>query len=43
MEHKNIIDKLSYNLWKHLNKRYDADIVRECTENALNSLTNELS
>ena len=43
MEHKNIIDKLSYKLWKHLNKRYDADVVRECTENALNSLTNELS
>ncbi len=43
MKHKNIIDKLSYKLWKHLNKRYDADVVRECTENALNPLTNELS
>ena len=48
---KNIIDKLSYKLWKHLNKRYGTNTVPgyiQCVqgirnvENSITALSNEL-
>lgn len=45
VRHKNIVDKLSYKLWKHLNKQYGTNFVPDFarnTQNDIRALPNEL-
>lgn len=45
VRHKNIVDKLSYKLWKHLNKQYGTNFVPNFarnTQNDIRALPNEL-
>lgn len=46
VRHKNIVDKLSYKLWKHLNKQYGTNFVPDFirnTQNDIRALSNELN
>lgn len=46
VRHKNIVDKLSYKLWKHLNKQYGTNFVPDFarnTQNDIRALPNELN
>ncbi len=46
VRHKNIVDKLSYKLWKHLNKQYGTNFVPDFarnTQNDIRVLPNELN